>query len=67
MMDQCAHCGYNEFYKKTKISGTVEWLYKFDGSLADNTGILDNLDYKSSKTSYCAQCHKPFRNLIIGD
>lgn len=64
-MECCPHCGHDEFYRKTRLSGYTEFRYRFDGEDAENSHMHDGLNYKESKTAYCCACHKPIRNLVI--
>jgi hypothetical protein len=57
---ECPHCGNDEFYVKQKVSGTIDYHYKLDGSRdAYNGEYIDNLKYATiSKYTYCNNCNK---------
>ncbi len=57
---ECPHCGNDEFYVKQKVSGTIEYNYKLDGSReAYNGDYVDSLSYTTiSKYAYCNNCEK---------
>nr|WP_295681177.1 hypothetical protein [uncultured Lachnoclostridium sp.]DAD78569.1 MAG TPA: MqsA [Caudovirales sp. ctCiv1] len=57
---ECPHCGNDEFFVKQKVSGNIEFNYKFDGSRdAYNGEYVDSLNYTTiSKYAYCNNCRK---------
>ena len=59
-VSNCPCCGNDEFYVKQKVSGTIEYNYKLDGSnSAYNGEYIDNLNYYTiSKYAYCNICRK---------
>lgn len=61
----CPHCGGEEFYRKTYMSGWTQTYYRFDGFSADNSNLHDGLKYKDNKTAYCANCGKAFTDVIV--
>lgn len=57
---ECPQCGNDEFYVKQKVSGTIDYNFKLDGSNdAYNGEYLDYLKYTIiSKYAYCNHCNK---------
>lgn len=57
-LDGCPHCGYDEYYVKQTVSGTIEYNMMFGGEDAHNEDMYDGLTYKSQKFAYCKNCNK---------
>lgn len=60
-LSECPYCDSEEgYYFKTRIVGSTEERYEFDGSYheEDNAHIHDGLTYKQGKYAYCRSCHK---------
>lgn len=57
---ECIHCGNDEFYVKQRISGTIRYNYKLDGTNgAYNGDYINTLRYKTiGKYAYCNDCGK---------
>lgn len=58
---ECPYCESKEgYYLKTRIVGSTEERYRFDGSYHDddNPDVHDSLSYKQGKYAYCRNCHK---------
>jgi len=57
----CPHCqSETGYYFKTRIIGSSESRYTFDGIFLeeDNADMHDSLTYKDGKYAYCRSCHK---------
>lgn len=57
-ISECPHCGYDEYYHVTRMSGVGQYNYRWDDKDSDNTELHDCLNYAKNKTAYCVQCHK---------
>ncbi|CAH6622508.1 TPA: hypothetical protein ACPYV3_003821 [Citrobacter freundii] len=57
-IQECPHCGGDEFYVRATASGTTSVHYRFNGEEAFNGHMWDNVKLKEKKTAYCADCQK---------
>ncbi|WP_025154741.1 hypothetical protein [Morganella morganii] len=57
-IQQCPYCGYEEFYVRATVSGSISVFYRFDGEDGDNTHMWDYVKTKEKKTAYCGNCQK---------
>ncbi len=58
-LEQCPHCGYDEFYQKQSVKGFIYTRKRFDGEVADNTEMYNSLSYgELQKTVYCGECQE---------
>lgn len=58
VLDQCPHCGFDEYCVSVRMSGCGAYFRKFDGGSGDNTNLHDSLKYKEGRTVYCGSCRK---------
>lgn len=58
-LEECPHCGYDEFYQKQSVKGFIYPRRRFDGGEADNDRLFEHLGLgKMQKTIYCGGCQK---------
>jgi len=55
----CPFCGSKAgYYTKQQARGTIEYIYNYDGSEAENDGMYDLLTVKGGIYAYCLHCSK---------
>lgn len=53
------YCGSEEYYIKQSFKGTCNYYIRFDGEVAYNTTMHDNIEYINvSKYAWCSECNK---------
>ncbi|OCN01020.1 hypothetical protein A7X67_01560 [Clostridium sp. W14A] len=58
-IDRCPHCGSTDgYYTKEQVHGSIQYMYNFDGTEADNGELYDYLNYTGGKYAYCLRCGK---------
>lgn len=58
-IERCLYCGSEEFYINYRVSGYVEYHYRFDGAEGENGQLHDPLNYTYiGKFAYCSCCRK---------
>lgn len=56
-LQECPHCGYDEFYTYQTVKGKISYRERFDGEDGDNAEMYNSLSYgKQQKTVYCGSC-----------
>ena len=56
---KCPKCGNEEFYINQRVSGIVEYHYRFDSGEGDNGELHEPLNYTDTgKFAYCPCCRK---------
>ena len=57
-VSECKYCGETLFYRKQIMKGKEVVYFYGNGTLADNSGMYDCLDYIIQKSFYCSGCEK---------
>lgn len=58
-IEKCPYCGGEEFCIIQRVSGTVEYHYRFDGEEGENGELHEPLNYTDiRKFAYCPSCRK---------
>ena len=66
-LEACPKCGHDTFYRKGRVTGHYQFLYRFDNVETENGGVHDGLKYQESKQCYCEMCHTPLGKIEIPD
>ena len=62
---ECPFCGYDEYYTKEYVCGTVPYAERFDGEEAHNEQMYDGLLMKHySGRCYCRNCNRYLGNKV---
>jgi hypothetical protein len=68
-VEKCPYCGSEEFYINERVSGCIEYHYRFDGDEGENGELHEPLNYTDTgKFAYCSCCRKRvfrYRNLDL--
>lgn len=58
-VEKCPYCGSEEFCINQRVSGYVEYHYRFDGDEGENGELHEPLNYTDTgKFAYCTDCRK---------
>ncbi|WP_320958995.1 hypothetical protein [Hungatella effluvii] len=58
-VEKCPYCGSEEFYINERVSGRIEYHYRFDGDEGENGELHEPLNYTDTgKFAYCSCCRK---------
>ncbi len=57
-LKECPYCGFDEYIIYSKPVGKMSYRQKFDGSEADNSGMMESLSNIPEKFVYCGKCFK---------
>jgi len=67
-IERCQFCGNKEeYFIKTKVSGSTRCSQRFDGVECDNGDMYEPLKYENGKYAYCKCCGKRIFNLETGN
>jgi hypothetical protein len=67
-MTECPHCGQaHGYYRICIIKGRSQFNYLFSGENDDNSTLHEALDYKELKKTFCCECQKEIKGIVIDD
>lgn len=59
VIQACPHCsGTAGYYRKVTMTGVGRRNYGFDGSVDDNTSLMDDFTENEKKRMYCQDFHE---------
>ncbi|KAA1053806.1 hypothetical protein FH063_002388 [Azospirillum argentinense] len=62
---ECPFCGCREFAIRLQVSGVIREIYRFDGQVADNSGMWDSAQTRQQdKHAYCRDCERPIGQVV---
>ena len=67
-LKKCPFCGYDEFYTKEYVFGSIKYAERFDGEEASNEELYDYLNSRNyNGRAYCRNCNKYLGNKITNE